>query len=315
MDAEALIRTLGLVPLGFEGGYYREMVRSEQTVRTPDGPRAQHTAIFYLLTDRTRSLMHRLRSDEVYHFYRGDPVSMLMLHPDGRSESLLLGPDVAAGQRIQHRVPKGAWQGSQVVPGGSFALLGTTMAPGFDLADFELGDRMALVEAYPEAAKAVRELTPDVVRAGGWEVVAAGLDLLHAERASRAALLAGVRARRWGLEGPSSQGPSVDDVLERLERDPTQRRWGRWYGIRTADRSLRATASFRPRSDGGWDLWWWCAETDDAPRFLRTVMDQALESGATALVWLHGPRPVTIPGYRETQPGSGAWVSATAPKE
>jgi hypothetical protein len=103
--------------------------------------------------------MHRLKGDEVYHFYLGDPAEMLILKPDGTSKTLLMGQDIVSGMRLQHVVPGGAWQGSRLVPGGKFALLGTTMAPGFDPADFELGSRGELTARYPAYAELIAALT------------------------------------------------------------------------------------------------------------------------------------------------------------
>ena len=85
-----------------------------------------------MLTPDTFSAMHRLKGDEVFHFYLGDPVEMLLLKPDGRAEAVLLGQDLSAGMRVQHAVAGGTWQGSRLAPGGKYALMGTTMAPGFD---------------------------------------------------------------------------------------------------------------------------------------------------------------------------------------
>jgi predicted cupin superfamily sugar epimerase len=119
------------------------------------------TAIYYLVTDAADgfSAMHRLPTDEVYHFYLGDPVEQLLLHPDGRSEVVTLGPGLAAGQRVQHVAPRDTWQGTRLREGGTWALLGTTMAPGFDAADYEPGDRAMLCAAYPAVAELIRELT------------------------------------------------------------------------------------------------------------------------------------------------------------
>ena len=164
MTAEELKRLLGLEPLPFEGGYYRETHRAALSLAPPawpgdyGGPRSASTAIYYLLDPGTFSWMHRLRTAEVYHFYLGDPVELLMLHPDGRGEVVVLGPDLAAGQRVQLVVPEGVWQGSRVIDGGRFALMGTTMAPGFDLADFELGDEVALSARWPAHAARIAAL-------------------------------------------------------------------------------------------------------------------------------------------------------------
>ncbi len=155
--AEELIAALDLKPLPVEGGYYRETYRSE--VRLPDG-RSASTAIFYLLTPDTFSALHRLPCDEVYHFYLGDPVELLLLDPrTGRGSVVTAGPDVLAGQSPQVVVPRGVWQGSALRPGGRVALLGTTVAPGFEFADYEAGDQAALTAAFPDFADRIRRLT------------------------------------------------------------------------------------------------------------------------------------------------------------
>ncbi len=166
MDAPALIRLLGLKPLPVEGGYFVETWRSPETMAAGALParygadRSFGTAIYYLLTEQTRSLMHRVKSDEVFHFYRGDPVELLLLHPGGRGERVVLGTDLAAGQRPQVVVPHGVWQGARLVPGGGCALLGTTVSPGFEYADFELGQAEALAAGWPQEAELVRLLAP-----------------------------------------------------------------------------------------------------------------------------------------------------------
>ncbi len=103
--------------------------------------------------------MHRLPTDEIYHFYLGDPVEMLILRPDGRGENIILGSDLAAGENIQQVVPGGSWQGSYLIESGRFALMGTTMAPGYDPDDFEPGKREDLIAQYPDHAELIRLLT------------------------------------------------------------------------------------------------------------------------------------------------------------
>lgn len=167
MTAARLIELLGLEPLPVEGGFFRQTWVSRDVIAAAALPdrharaKPAGTAIYYLLSDEPDSFsaLHRLPTDEVYHFYLGDPVQMLMLHPDGRIETALLGPDLLAGQRVQHVVPRGVWQGSRLSDGGRCALLGTTMAPGFDVADYEGGARDALVARYPAAADAITRLT------------------------------------------------------------------------------------------------------------------------------------------------------------
>jgi len=167
LSAARLVEMLGLVPLPVEGGHFRQTWLADTSLAAGALParygrdKPAGTAIYYLLTDDPDSFsaLHRLPTDEVYHFYLGDPAEMLMLYPDGRSESLVLGPDLEAGQRVQHVVPRGVWQGSRLRAGGRFALLGTTMAPGFDVLDYEGGEREALLNAYPQAADRIRSLT------------------------------------------------------------------------------------------------------------------------------------------------------------
>ncbi|MBL8900532.1 MAG: cupin domain-containing protein [Planctomycetes bacterium] len=158
--AAAWIARLDLRPLPFEGGYFRQTVCSEE--RSPiarhGASRPLHTAIYYLLTPDSHSAMHRLPSDEVFHFYAGDRVRMLQLAPDGTGRIARLGNDGALGVEPQVLVPRGTWQGSELEPGGRYALLGTTMAPGFELEDFELGHRAELSAAYPQFAEELARL-------------------------------------------------------------------------------------------------------------------------------------------------------------
>lgn len=165
VDAQYLKDALGLKPLPEEGGFFVETYRADSRLSPAclggdyDGERALSTAIYYLLTPDTFSAMHRLRSDEIFHFYLGDPVEMLQLHPNGRIEEIVLGNDIRARHRQQVLVPAGTWQGAVLVDGGSYALLGTTVAPAFEFADFELGDRAKLTSLYPAASKVIARLT------------------------------------------------------------------------------------------------------------------------------------------------------------
>ncbi|HEX3043840.1 MAG TPA: cupin domain-containing protein [Bacillota bacterium] len=167
MTAQEIISLLDLKPLTGEGGYFRETYRDMETLPgtafSKGFQNAKHlsTAIFYLLTPDTCSALHRLPADEVYHFYLGDPVNMLQLYPDGSSRMVTLGPDLAAGQQVQVIVPKDVWQGSFLKEGGSYALMGTTMAPGFDFSDFETGKRDELIRKYPTQKEFIRRLTDD----------------------------------------------------------------------------------------------------------------------------------------------------------
>src|SRR5262249_53922503 len=117
------------------------------------------TAIYFLLTPDTCSLMHRLKSDEVYHFYIGDPVELLLLREDGTGEITILGTNFDRGMRPQVIAPRGVCQGSRLVPGGRFALLGTAVAPGFDLADRQMASRSHLLASHPAFAGLIQALT------------------------------------------------------------------------------------------------------------------------------------------------------------
>ena len=157
MEADALIATLGLKPLPIEGGYFAETYRSDETI--PGRDKAISTAIYYLLTPDTVSRMHRLASDEVFHFYAGDAVEMLMLCADGASEVVIIGSDIEAGHAPQAVVPRGVWQGCRLISGGKWALMGTTVAPAFDYDDYEPGDRADLIRRYPNRADLIADLT------------------------------------------------------------------------------------------------------------------------------------------------------------
>jgi len=179
MKAHEVIDLLGLQPLEGEGGYFRETYRSCETVAgdaLPDRYRSDRrfsTAIFYLLTPDAPSLLHRVRSDEIFHFYLGDPVTMLQLHGGGSSEIITIGSNIMAGERPQVVVPAGVCQGAFLNDGGKetppkrlypsreggWALMGTTVAPGFEFDDFELADRKMLLRNYPQQAELIRRLT------------------------------------------------------------------------------------------------------------------------------------------------------------
>ena len=166
--AKEIIDCLKLTPHPEEGGWFRETHRADEAIPRDllpdrhDGPRALGTAIYYLLTPDTYSHMHRLLSDEIFHFYAGGPCEMLQLHPDGTGETVIFGNDVLAGQRPQIVVPRNAWQGLRLLPGGEdFALMGCTVAPGFEYEDYAHGQRAELLARYPEFRDRIIRLTAD----------------------------------------------------------------------------------------------------------------------------------------------------------
>jgi len=156
-EARALAAALGLAPHP-EGGFFRETFRAPLVVRAPQGERAASTAIYFLLPGGSFSALHRIRSDEVWHHYEGDPLELHTLDEAGVHEVVLLGRDIARGQRPQHVVAAGVWQGA--VPAGErFTLCGCTVAPGFDFADFDMPSREELVGRFPQHRAWVEKLT------------------------------------------------------------------------------------------------------------------------------------------------------------
>ena len=161
MDPElaALIARLDLRPHP-EGGWYRETFRDVRTVRADgfDGPRSASTAIYFLLAEGNFSALHRIPSDEVWHHYAGGDVEVTALSPDGSRRTLVVGhhaPD-ASPQAV---VAAGDWFGARVAKGGRWALVGCTVAPGFEFSDLELADRAALMASYPAHAEIIAALT------------------------------------------------------------------------------------------------------------------------------------------------------------
>jgi predicted cupin superfamily sugar epimerase len=156
-DWKRLVDTLGLKPHP-EGGFYRETFRAPLVVGAPQGSRAASTAIYFLLPAGSLSALHRVRSDEVWHHYEGDPVDLHTIDAQGSHATRRLGRDLAAGEEPQVVVPAGVWQAAVPV-GERFALCGCTVAPGFDFADFEMPARDALVGAMPRLREVIERLT------------------------------------------------------------------------------------------------------------------------------------------------------------
>lgn len=165
MNAAIIKSLLNLVPLQIEGGYFSETYRSPETIAAEALParyaaaRSFGTAIYYLLEPGTFSELHRVASDELFHFYLGDTVEMLQLSPDGSSRVVRIGSNLEAGELPQIVVPHGVWQGARLAEGGSFALMGCTVCPGFDYADYERGARELLTVQYPAERERIEKLT------------------------------------------------------------------------------------------------------------------------------------------------------------
>ncbi len=166
LSAEDVKKLLGLKPHPCEGGWYVRTYESGELVdaeafgdRRYEGARTTGTAIYYLLEPGTFSEMHRLKSDEVFHFYAGDAVEMLQLREGEGGRRVLIGNDLVKGQRPQVAVERRVWQGSRLVEGGKWALLGCTVSPGFEFEDYETGGRDELSARWPEFAEEIAALT------------------------------------------------------------------------------------------------------------------------------------------------------------
>lgn len=170
LSSDDVKKWLGLAPNPQEGGFLASVYDSP--IRIPNEtlkgfPPAEHPrsicgAIYYFLDTTGCSVLHRVTGDMLYHFYAGDPVQMLLLFPDGspnRTELCVFGNDLARGQSPMKAIPGGTWLGSRLMPGGSWALMGVTMAPGFDPVDYTIGDRGELTKAYPEQESLIKVLT------------------------------------------------------------------------------------------------------------------------------------------------------------
>ncbi len=167
LNPEYVVEILRLSPHPKERGYFRETYRSQETIPpcalSPryQGERTMGTAIYFLLTPETPSPLHRLKSDEVFHFYLGDPVIFIKLSPESGGERIIMGRNLEKGEVPQVIVPAGVWQGMYIQKGGRFALLGTTVAPGFEYEDYEEGKREELISQFPDFKEDIEKLYPE----------------------------------------------------------------------------------------------------------------------------------------------------------
>jgi hypothetical protein len=166
MTAAEVKKLLALTPHPREGGWYVRTYESGERIGAGAfadgryaGSRHTGTAIYYFLEPDTFSEMHRLKSDEIFHFYLGDPIEMLQLTADGAGRVVRIGNNLGAGERPQVIVPRGIWQGSRLAPGGAWALIGCTVSPGFEFEDYDAGDRAELIAAWPAFTVLIQELT------------------------------------------------------------------------------------------------------------------------------------------------------------
>ncbi len=163
-NAQYWIDHLGLSPHP-EGGYYRVTYQSDLTIVQNALPSAFHgdrsasTAIYFLLAGKDFSAFHRIASDELWHFYAGSALIVYVIDAEGNYSELRLGDAFEAGEVFQATVKAGCWFASRLKDAAGFALVGCTVAPGFDFADFELAEASELVHAYPAHRELIEELT------------------------------------------------------------------------------------------------------------------------------------------------------------
>jgi predicted cupin superfamily sugar epimerase len=159
-EVSALIERFRFKPLPVEGTLFASTYRSEHEF---DGGAPLGTAIVALYCNDPPSLsrFHRLPVDEIWHFYAGDPLRLVLLFPDGSSSDVIMGNEPLKGQQVQFVIPAGAWQAGHLLEGGRYSLFGCTMAPGFTDAMFEGGTRQELLQVYPERAEDINRLGCD----------------------------------------------------------------------------------------------------------------------------------------------------------
>ena len=163
-ETEKIIQQLDLQPHP-EGGWFRETYRStgiipkEALPSQYDGRRNYSTCIYFLLAAGHHSNFHKVRQDEAWHFYKGDPIELHLLLENGGYSRVLIGNDLEAGQVPQFVVTGGTWFAANVIQDGNYGLVGCTVAPGFDFADFELAGRDNLLKEFPKHEKLIRKFT------------------------------------------------------------------------------------------------------------------------------------------------------------
>lgn len=153
---EYWIANLNLLPHP-EGGFYKEVFRSERKMKTAKGMRSVTTSIYYLLPSGEFSAFHRLTSDETWYFHDGYPIELFVISPGGKLTNYLVGP--APGESIypQCTIPANHWFAARST--GKYTLAGCSVSPGFDFADFEMADRSELLETFPQHAELIRRFT------------------------------------------------------------------------------------------------------------------------------------------------------------
>ena len=148
-----------------EGGYFKEVYRSNEFVNKKSLPerytsfRSFYTSIYFLLESHEISALHRLKSDEIWHFYEGYPITIYAISPGGILTQTYLGNNPEKGYTFQLLIPKGFWFAASLPVPGSYSLVGCTVSPGFDFEDFELGKRAELEELFPQHKELIKKYT------------------------------------------------------------------------------------------------------------------------------------------------------------
>jgi predicted cupin superfamily sugar epimerase len=159
---DQLIKTFSLLPHP-EGGYYKETYRSAELIETSSKEfphqRNYSTAIYFLIERDNFSALHRIKSDEVWHFYEGDALEVIEIDLKGNLIRTQVGKDLSKWQTFQYTVKAGHWFGSRVLKGGEFSFVGCTVSPGFDFKDFEMASCKDLCKQFPQHKTIIEELT------------------------------------------------------------------------------------------------------------------------------------------------------------
>ena len=164
VTAQNIIEQLSLIPLDGEGGYYRQTFKDPSLVLwTPEHKgttsRPAVTTIYYLVTPDQFSALHKLPQTEIIHFYLGSPVEMVQISPDGELKKITLGQDIKSGHQLQVVINKNVWQGTRLVDGGNWALMGATVSPGFEFEDLEVAAQKSLISHYPQYKEEILRFT------------------------------------------------------------------------------------------------------------------------------------------------------------
>lgn len=163
-NIDKIIKELKLEPHP-EGGYFRETYRSNGIINTSNlgkkytGERNYATCIYFLLTSDSFSALHRIKQDEIWHFYTGSPIKLHTISASGKHEEHIIGNDLSKGEVPQFVVPGGFWFGAEVVEQNSYSLVGCTVSPGFSFEDFELKSKKELTSLFPNQEAIISKLT------------------------------------------------------------------------------------------------------------------------------------------------------------